>query len=209
RLAPRAPLPGTHRAPGRRARLVPRPAHHARGRAEAHRRRRLLHDLLQHVPHPGAGPARSLDDARGWHVDLRPGHRPARHLESPALLDRTRDRGRGALRPVRQPRPLRRPHGGHRAHGPGARHRARARRAAPVLGTGFATFGVAFPPFRTLQAPVVFSHAESDWVQLLTDTGVVGLALALAAVGSLGLAVLRRYRHTESRWPRALALAGL
>src|SRR5207248_2799955 len=32
-------------------------------------------------------------------------------------------------------------------------------RAAPVVGTGFATFGVAFPPFRTLQAPVVFSHA--------------------------------------------------
>jgi O-antigen ligase len=82
-------------------------------------------------------------------------------------------------------------------------------RAAPVVGTGFATFGVAFPAFRTLQAPVVFSHAESDWVQLLTDTGVVGLALALAAVGSLGLALLRRYRHTESRWARALALAGL
>src|SRR5213076_1151601 len=101
-------------------------------------------------------------------------------------------------------------------------------RAAPVLGTGFATFGVAFPPFRTLQAPVVFFHAESDWVQLLTDTGVVGLALALAAVASLGLALLRRYRHTEgaaeatlgvaipaqerkteSRFSRALALAGL
>ena len=82
-------------------------------------------------------------------------------------------------------------------------------RTAPVVGTGFATFGVAFPPFRTLQAPVVFSHAESDWVQLLTDTGVVGLALALATVGSLGLALLRRYLHTGSRWARALALAGL
>ena len=46
-------------------------------------------------------------------------------------------------------------------------------------------------------------------MQLLTDTGAVGLALALAAVGSLGLALLRRYRHTESRFSRALALAGL
>jgi O-antigen ligase len=82
-------------------------------------------------------------------------------------------------------------------------------RDAPALGTGLATFGVAFPRFRTLQAPVVFSHAESDWVQLLTDTGAVGLGLALAAVASLGLALLRRYRHTESRWARALALAGL
>jgi O-antigen ligase len=82
-------------------------------------------------------------------------------------------------------------------------------RDAPVLGTGLATFGVAFPPFRTIRAPVIFSHAESDWVQLLTDTGVAGVGLALAAVASLGLALLRRLRHTESRFSRVLALAGL
>jgi O-antigen ligase len=82
-------------------------------------------------------------------------------------------------------------------------------RDAPMLGTGLATFGVAFPPFRTIEAPVIFSHAESDWVQLLTDTGAVGLALALGAVAAFGLALLRRLRHTQSRWGRALALAGL
>jgi O-antigen ligase len=82
-------------------------------------------------------------------------------------------------------------------------------RGAPVLGTGLATFGVAFPRYRTAQGPLTFTHAESDWVQLLTDTGVVGLGLALAAVASLGLALLRRYRRTESHWARALALAGL
>jgi O-antigen ligase len=82
-------------------------------------------------------------------------------------------------------------------------------RDAPVLGTGLATFGVAFPPFRTVQAPVVFSHAESDWVQLLTDTGMVGLGLALAALTALALAMLGRYQQTESRSGRALALAGL
>jgi O-antigen ligase len=82
-------------------------------------------------------------------------------------------------------------------------------RDTPVLGTGLATFGVAFPRFRTLQGPVTFTHAESDWVQLLTDTGAMGLGLALAAVASLGLVLLRRYRPTESRSARALALAGL
>ena len=56
---------------------------------------------------------------------------------------------------------------------------------------------------------MVFTHAESDWVQLLTDTGVLGLGLAFAVVASLGLALLWQYRHTESRWARALALAGL
>jgi O-antigen ligase len=82
-------------------------------------------------------------------------------------------------------------------------------RSAPVLGTGFATFGVAFPPFRTLQAPVVFSHAESDWVQLLTDTGALGLSLVLAVATSLAVALIRRLREAEGRWSQNFALAGL
>ena len=82
-------------------------------------------------------------------------------------------------------------------------------RGAPLLGTGLASFAVAFPPIRTIRAPVVYSHAESDWVQLLTDTGLIGLSLALTAVTALALALLRRYRQTEGRWARSLALAGL
>lgn len=79
--------------------------------------------------------------------------------------------------------------------------------AAPAVGTGFATFEVAFPHVRSLQAPVVFTHAESDWVQLLTDTGVVGLGLALATVGALFGALLRRRAEAVSPWARTLLLA--
>ena len=82
-------------------------------------------------------------------------------------------------------------------------------RDAPLLGTGLGTFGVAFPRFRTIAGPRVFSHADSDWVQLLTDTGVLGVALALAAAVSFAIALRRGYRGTESRWQAALALAGL
>ncbi len=72
----------------------------------------------------------------------------------------------------------------------------------PLRGTGLDTFGVAFPAVRTVQAPVVFEHAESDWIQLLTDTGAVGLLLALTAVGAVARALLRRR-------PQGIALAGL
>jgi hypothetical protein len=82
-------------------------------------------------------------------------------------------------------------------------------RDAPALGTGLATFGVAFPRFRTVQAPVTFTHAESDWVQLLTDTGVVGLGLGLAAGVALGVALLGCYRRAPTQPRQALALAGL
>ena len=82
-------------------------------------------------------------------------------------------------------------------------------REAPALGTGLATFAVAYPHVRTFRAPVTFTHAESDWVELLADTGAVGLGLALAATAALGLALRRRLRHADSRWARALTLAGL
>jgi len=82
-------------------------------------------------------------------------------------------------------------------------------RAAPLLGTGLGTFGFTFPRFRTIPGPRFFSHAESDWVQLLTDTGLFGLAMALLAVVSVGIVLRRMYRATDSRWKKALALAGL
>ncbi len=80
---------------------------------------------------------------------------------------------------------------------------------APVLGTGLGTFGVVFPRVRTIEAPVVYTHAESDWVQLLTDTGVLGLALALATVVSVALVLGQRLQQAEGRSGRLFALAGL
>jgi O-antigen ligase len=82
-------------------------------------------------------------------------------------------------------------------------------RSAPVLGTGLASFGVAFPSFRTVEAPFVFAHAESDWVQLFTDTGVIGLGLVLATVVSIGLTLLERLRHSHARSDRLWTLAAL
>jgi O-antigen ligase len=80
--------------------------------------------------------------------------------------------------------------------------------STPILGTGLATFGLALPRFRTIEAPVIFTHAESDWVQLLTDTGVVGLGLALIAVAMVGISVGRRIRLTAGRGSRLVSLAG-
>jgi O-antigen ligase len=82
-------------------------------------------------------------------------------------------------------------------------------RQFPVLGSGLATFGMVFPLVRTLRAPLTFTHAESDWVQLLIDTGVVGFLLTLLSVGLTALALLRGHRMADSRWTRAFALAGL
>jgi uncharacterized membrane protein len=79
----------------------------------------------------------------------------------------------------------------------------------PAFGTGLGTFGVVFPLVRTLSAPVTYTHAESDWVQLLIDTGAVGLFLVLLSVGMVAHMLLRCYQGADSRWTSALALGGL
>lgn len=80
---------------------------------------------------------------------------------------------------------------------------------APLLGTGLGTFGVAFSQVRTLEFPAILSHAESNWVQTLTDTGVLGLGLAVATAGTLGNALMRRSRYDSRPLARNLALGGL
>src|SRR5881409_1139141 len=67
---------------------------------------------------------------------------------------------------------------------------------ARVVGTGLGSFAVAFPRFRTLRAPAVMSHAESDWLGILVETGVIGFALVVAVAVSLGVMLLRRRRES-------------
>jgi hypothetical protein len=80
---------------------------------------------------------------------------------------------------------------------------------APATGTGLGTFGVAYPLVRTIRMPVVFTHAESDWIQLFMDTGMAGLALVLVGGALLAVHLFREFRRSRSQWSRALALAGL
>lgn len=50
----------------------------------------------------------------------------------------------------------------------------------PLFGVGAGNFASIFGMYKTSGADVVFRHAESDWVQFLTETGVAGF-LCIAA----------------------------
>jgi len=79
---------------------------------------------------------------------------------------------------------------------------------SPVVGTGLGTFDAAFPQARTVRMPVVFIHAESDWVQLATDTGFFGIALVVSTVLILIMTTFSRYMRAEHDATRTLCLAG-
>ena len=80
---------------------------------------------------------------------------------------------------------------------------------ARIVGSGLGSFAVAFPRFRTLRIPAVISHAESDWLGILVETGAIGFVLAAAMAVSIAVMLLRRRRHARTYSARVQALAGL
>lgn len=84
---------------------------------------------------------------------------------------------------------------------------------APVFGTGLNSFGTAMIVADPDASTVHYAEAHNDYVQLLVETGALGLALALAAAG-FGAMVMRRRFQTrddgrEMSWTRCGAVIGL
>jgi O-antigen ligase len=53
--------------------------------------------------------------------------------------------------------------------------------ASPVVGQGLGAFHDAYPPFKRGHGQIRVEHAENDYVETLAESGVLGLALVLAA----------------------------
>ena len=89
---------------------------------------------------------------------------------------------------------------------PWYREAIRGFRHHPLAGTGAGTFGLTDELYRvtTFQA----KHSHSQWLNVLTELGVVGFALFLVAVGGLLVAVFRRARRDRDD-PVSLAARGL
>jgi hypothetical protein len=88
---------------------------------------------------------------------------------------------------------------------------ARLVQSSPWLGSGLGTFEDAFRRFKRSAGDHAVQHAESDWVEFGTESGLAGMVLAVAAVGLLFAAGLRAARSSTPlvRGLVAGALAGL
>ncbi|MCP4295762.1 MAG: O-antigen ligase family protein, partial [Proteobacteria bacterium] len=66
------------------------------------------------------------------------------------------------------------------------------------MGSGFGTFVDIFPSFRSFPGEAIFEHAHNDYLELLTDGGLVGFTLTgwfVFAVLSHGWKMIRLRRH--------------
>jgi O-antigen ligase len=81
----------------------------------------------------------------------------------------------------------------------------------PVVGIGAGAFGDVFPLYRVSAGPhpVRFAHAENEALELLVETGVVGVALLGAALFLLLARAFRARRAGPVPWTVPGALAAL
>lgn len=76
----------------------------------------------------------------------------------------------------------------------------------PLVGAGFGTFVDVYPSYQTIVTDRVFEHAHNDYLELLTDGGVLGFALGVWFVGTI---VLHGWRRAIRRRDRYAVLVGI
>ncbi len=54
----------------------------------------------------------------------------------------------------------------------------------PLFGSGLGTFGYAYPLYKlSVEKPLVYLHAHNDYLELISETGILGFASLMAALG--------------------------
>ena len=81
-------------------------------------------------------------------------------------------------------------------------------KAHPYVGTGLGAFGVIYTKYDTRNGLFRLEQAHNDYLQVLSDGGIIGAVLALSFVALLFYLALKRARSKDD-FRRGVALAGL
>ncbi|MFQ5914078.1 MAG: O-antigen ligase family protein [Nitrospinota bacterium] len=67
-----------------------------------------------------------------------------------------------------------------------------------LTGSGLGSFEVMYPKYQTIQTHLKFDHAHNDFLEVWTETGVIGFGLVLLGIGAVGWEMIRlRSRRQE------------
>ena len=81
----------------------------------------------------------------------------------------------------------------------------------PVTGTGLSTFDYIYPNYRLPDIIGRAVYAHSDWLQLLTEMGVIGIVIVLAGAVIFFISILKRFHlgNLDDDWMKGLIVGGL
>jgi hypothetical protein len=77
-------------------------------------------------------------------------------------------------------------------------------RDTPFFGTGLGSFATIYPSYQDQELRAIVSHAHSDWLESLLESGLAGLLTALVAAAGVCFAGARSWRSARSAEMRAL-----
>ena len=79
----------------------------------------------------------------------------------------------------------------------------------PVIGTGLDTFGTAFPKFDTWNGNLRVEQVHNDYLQILSDAGILGFLCVAAFIFLLFKQSLRIVNQTSDKFRRGVAIGAL
>jgi O-antigen ligase len=80
----------------------------------------------------------------------------------------------------------------------------------PIMGTGLGTFEWVYPGFKAERfGSSIVPHAHNEWIEIWSETGIVGLFLALVGFGSYIVGGFLVWRRRRDRWAVCLGMAAL
>ena len=79
----------------------------------------------------------------------------------------------------------------------------------PISGTGLGTFGGIYPRYQTRNSRLLFKHAENDYIEILTDTGIIGFIIIIGMASLFFYSVIKAWRRRHNNFVKCMAAGGL
>lgn len=79
----------------------------------------------------------------------------------------------------------------------------------PLFGSGLGTFESTYLRYQSRHSRTLFDHAHNDYIEAMTDTGLIGTSLAGGAAILLFSALYRRWRIKRSTYAQCIGAGGL
>ena len=79
----------------------------------------------------------------------------------------------------------------------------------PLVGSGFGTFAHLSQRYRTFRWNLQFNYPENDYLQFLSETGIIGAFLVFGMGGLFFYRIITIWKQRHSRWAVAIVAGGL